>query len=422
MNTKQIITLILLSITIIIPLFFDAHLHSVSDLGKLTVLYISIFIIIIIWAIKGNLPKWSRNPLTYPIIAILISTIISTALSINPYISLVGTYKRYGGLISTIIYIILFFAVVEFVPRIKIKLFINTIIATAVIASMYAVFQYIGIDIYTWSESFNNRPYATFGHPAFFSAYVIMAICLILPHILDRKWYIYSIIGLLIFAVFVSQSMSAFIGMIISSIYFLILYRKKISYKLIGLALMVIIGLSFIPNSPIKRFTYDLSGYKPSGSIATRIGIAMPTLDIIKDNLITGIGPDCLSIVFPRYYELRYNRPCPTNHDRPHNAVLKILLSQGIIGLLAWFYFFTVYFRMVFRNRCNILAIALSGGVIAYGIQNMFSLSSVPIIALFWTLIGLTVLVIKYEKRIYTRIHYPVNRDKFGAYDFEIYS
>ena len=398
---NKIITPILLSITISIPLFFDAHLHSASDLGKLTVLYILTFIIIIIWAIKGNLPKWSRNPLTYPILAILISTIISTALSINPYISLVGTYKRYGGLISTIIYMILFFAVVEFIPRVKVKLFINAIIATAVIASIYAVFQYMGIDRYTWSESFNNRPYATFGHPAFFSAYVIMALCLTLPHILDRKWYIYPIVGLLTFAIFISQSRSAFIGMIISGIYFLILYRKKILYKLIGLALVVIIGLNFIPNSPIKRFTYDLSGYKPSGSIATRIPIAMTTLDIIKDNSITGIGPDCLSIVFPRYYELRYNRPCPTNHDRSHNAVLEILLSQGIIGLLAWLYFFTVYFRMVFKNRHNILIIALSGGVIAYDVQNMFSLSSVPIIALFWTLIGLTVLIIKHENKSY---------------------
>ena len=131
----QIIIAMLLVIIIAVPLYFDIHLHSVFDLSKITILYVLTFAILAVWSIKTiincqqNLTRPTvngqdiefqqrlRQPLILPILAFLFVSGFATVFSINPYLSLVGTYKRYGGFISTIVYISLFFIIIQFIDK-----------------------------------------------------------------------------------------------------------------------------------------------------------------------------------------------------------------------------------------------------------------------------------------------------------------
>ncbi len=426
---------ILLVITIAVPLWFDGHIYSVFDLSKITILYILTFGLVAVWAIRGfhnkppavyipkqkgiiNIPgglaytipshiiqgKASyMNQLLYPILAILASTVISTAFAVNPYMSFAGTYKRYGGLVSTVVYMVLFFAVVEFVNRDRIKMFINVIILTACVSAVYGVLQYFGIDPYNWTTNFGFgqgiRYASTFGHPMFFGAYMAMTLSLVLYGILQGNKWMYPVAGLLMYAMFLSKTRAAFVGMIVALIYFFVLYRHRISYKVIGLILAVIIGLSIVmPGSPIKRFGQDLKGWKPRASIAERIRVGMTTLDIIRDYPLFGVGLDCLGTKYATYYEIRYKEVCKGNSSRAHNAVLNILVEQGVLGLLAWLYIIVIYFREVLANREDPLVVALSSGVVAYTIQNLFSFGGVGITPLFWMLMGMTVVAVKNDR------------------------
>lgn len=433
---------ILLVITITVPLFLDGHLYSVFDLSKITVLYILTFILIGLWAVRGlgyrrsfvrainpngrrfidvidfEVTIWSiirDNPLGYPILAILFSCIISTVFAVNPYLSFAGVYKRYGGLLSTMVYMVLFFAVVEFVNRDRIKMFVNVIILTACVAAVYGILQHFGVDPYNWTNTFGfgTRSASTFGHPSFFGAYLIMTLPLVLYGILQGNRYLYPVAGLLIYAMFLSKTRSAFVGMVVALIYFFVLYwnckeyhysirmaqyRKRISYKIFGLVLAVIIGLSFVmPHSPVKRFGYDLKNWKPSGTIGERLRIGMTCLDIIRDYPAFGVGLDCLGTKYATYYETRYEGKCRGNNNRAHNAVLSILVEQGVVGLLAWLYIIVIYFRKVLANRDDLMVVSLSSGVVAYGIQNMFAFGSAGITPLFWMLMGMTVVGVKNE-------------------------
>ncbi len=337
----------------------------------------------------------------WPIVAILASAIISTIFAVNPYLSFAGVYKRYGGLLSTMVYMALFFAVVEFVNRDRIKMFVNVVILTASVSAVYGVLQHFGIDPYNWTITFGfgTRSASTFGHPSFFGAYLVMTLPLVLYGVLQGNKWMYPVAGLLIYAMFLSKTRSAFVGMIVALVYFFVLYRHKISYKVIGLVLAVIIGLSFVmPHSPVKRFGYDLKNWKPSGTIGYRLRIGMTCLDIIRDYPIFGVGMDCLGTKYATYYETRYEEKCKGNNNRAHNAILSILVEQGIIGLLAWLYIIVIYFRKVLANRDDLMIVTLSSGVVAYMVQNMFSFGGVGITPLFWMLIALTIISIKEKK------------------------
>ena len=190
---NQVIIATLIVIIVAVPLYFDIHLHNVFNLSKITILYVLTFTILAVWSIKTIIicrqsrPEHTvkgkdihiqlahssvsyaqqllKQPLSLPIAAYLFVSGLATIFSINPYISLVGNYVRYEGFISTIVYISLFFVIVNFIDKKRLSSLLNVIILTACFASIYGILQHFGLDLYHWSTSFGYRVASTFGHP-----------------------------------------------------------------------------------------------------------------------------------------------------------------------------------------------------------------------------------------------------------------
>lgn len=300
----QVIIAILLVIIIAVSLYFDVHLHSVFDLSKITVLYILTFAALAIWSIKtmttlrkssltdSTLPTANTRrtsfhkaqPLTLPLLALLLSNGLSMLFSINPYLSLVGTYKRYGGFISTLVYVSLFFVIVSFIDKRRLSSLLNVIILTAGIASVYGIFQHFGLDLYHWNTSFGYgiRVSSTFGHPVFFSAFLIMVIPLVLvkifscPPVHERtrtgsnvrySTFLYlGILALLTIAFYYTKTRASFVGLIISNLFFFTMIGKEtlLANKLKTIsAITILAGISVFLNvhnetSVIERFRGDI--------------------------------------------------------------------------------------------------------------------------------------------------------------------
>lgn len=307
----QIIIATLLVIIIAVPLYFDIHLHSVFDLSKITILYVLTFAMLAIWSIKTIInakqtlpepmvnsqdrhvqppnpptisvqinenrdyaPQLLRQPLILPILALLFISGFATAFSTNPYLSLVGTYKRYGGFISTIVYISLFFVIIHFIDKKRLSSLLNIIILTACFASIYGILQHFGLDLYKWSVSTGPgmRVSATFGHRAFFSAFLIMVIPLVLIKIFSNSGFRYStflylgILTLFMVAFYYTKARASFLGFIISNLFFICLIGKKnlLSNKTKTIAtITIIIGSSIFFNvndrtSVIGRFVEEI--------------------------------------------------------------------------------------------------------------------------------------------------------------------
>jgi tetratricopeptide (TPR) repeat protein len=556
----QLIIALLLVIIIAVPLFFGVHLYSVFDLSKITILYILTFTILSIWSIKTIIICWTSptqvtsgwkparlrhsggdagrgtreevesstgyrpssfrhswwsgllgnthspyllaQPLNLPIIAFLFVSGLATFFSINPYISLAGTYKRYDGLISSFVYVFLFYAVVNFIQRRRLGLLLNVIILTTCIASIYGVFQHFGMDLYQWNTTFGFgiRVCSTFGHPAFFSAFLTMVIPLVLIKIFSPtetpcpttsfrrgslklkarsskpfcfqlsafgfplagggregfKTYLFiGILALLLITFYYTKTRASFLGLIASNLFFFFLIGRKAllanKAKTI-VTLTVLVGISLFYNindktSVTGRFVQDMKPTLPKGTTALereggfadqlegttreRIFQYITGLKIIHDYPILGIGPDTLGFIYPQYHAKVYNekgeRRNFENQNRIHNDFLDVTASRGLLGLGVYLWFIFAYSRMVWKGykksdgggsaegtteglsatanlptrlpktvgqeaRDKILIIGICSGCLSYFIQNQFSFGHIPIITLFWFLIGMSVI------------------------------
>ncbi len=426
----QIIIAMLLVIIIAVPLYFDIHLHSVFDLSKITILYVLTFAMLAGWSIKAiincqqnrteltfndqgiSIQQHLRQPLVLPILSFLFVSGFATIFSINPYLSLVGTYKRYGGFISTIVYISLFFIIIQFIDKKRLRSLINIIILTACLASIYGILQHFGLDLYRWSTSFGYgiRVAATFGHPAFFSAFLIMVIPLILIKIFSgppkqdcrqpdmaaleglgtgssfrcSTFFYLGILTLLIVAFYYTKTRASFLGLLISNIFFFSLIGKKslVANKTKTIVtITIILGISIFFNvsdrtSVVGRFIDDVepalldstesppfleNSYKEIGIASKLKGSAfsrafqyMTGLKIIHDYPILGIGPETLGMIYPQYLAEVYREKGEyrgfENQNRIHSDFLDMAVSRGLLGLGVYLWFIFAYARMVWKG------------------------------------------------------------------------
>ena len=190
----------------------------------------------------------------------LISQIISTILSINPHTSVWGYYSRFhGGLLSTISYIILFYAYIgsELMDN-KVQLStklessepenkdgselseftnktIKVILSTGLIVSAYGILEHFGIDKHLWVQDVQNRVFSTLGQPNWLAAYLIGLTPLALHQMLKRpkkSQKLYLIFTLIFYITLLfTKSRSGLIGYSITFITFwiLILFKKGLS-------------------------------------------------------------------------------------------------------------------------------------------------------------------------------------------------
>ena len=457
---KLIIGLLLAAI-IVPPLFFDIRLYSVFDLSKVTALYLLTIAILVIWSIILVLKhdfKFSYTPLDIPIIVYIFLFIISSVTSINPIMSLFGTYKRFEGLTATLCYIVVFYTTVNFITTKKrVCLLVISTVTGAIISSCYGIAQHLGFDILKWSNFEARRVFSTFGNPVFFSAYLVMtlplAVVLFLSNSSKEKdtslskspytlWILY-IFSLIIYTTFwLTNTRACFVALLggLCPLLFLIFkLQTKKRYKFIVLVVsFTLVGMFFNvrhETSVIKHFAGDVSTTKSTteksvfgktqtrprpwiankfsveGSTFSRIFQYLAATRIIKDYPALGIGPDTIGIVYQKNLAkifsmlesdagFRFPR-----QDRIHNDTLDTAVTRGIFGLGTYIWLLTSFGVYVGRKykllslQNKMLLLGLLTGIICYLIQNEFSFGNTPIVTLFWMMMGLCISIIKITER-----------------------
>ena len=351
--------------------------------------------------IHGHTPFYPARPLNLPIISTLFVSILATVFSIYPYISIIGIYKKYEGLVSIVAYIIFFYAVVNFVERRRLNLLLNVIIITACIAAIYGVFQHFGLDYGRWTSDFEARAFSTFGNPVFFSAFLIMVIPLVHIKIFSDSdfkipsYFYLAALALITFAFYFTKTRACFLGLIVSNLVFFSLIGRKalLANKIKTIAaIAVLIGISIFcilsdRSSVVGRFVQDLrpdiSESKPDtiknvqkdgpqkeqvstfpsglegkyvgfvnkleGTMFVRAFTYLSALKIIYDYPVLGIGPETLALIHPQYVAKIFSRADKQRYydyqDRIHNDFLDITVSRGLLGLGIYLWLIFAYSR-----------------------------------------------------------------------------
>ena len=146
-------------------------------------------IIIGTWLINSIIRKQlyvQKTPLDIPLILFLISQILSTIFSLDSHVSFWGYYSRFnGGLLSTIVYLILYYAFVTHFTAPKTLRLIKITLASGLLVILWGIPSHFGYDptcyifrgelnVSCWTESFKPtiRIFSTLGQPAWMAAYL----------------------------------------------------------------------------------------------------------------------------------------------------------------------------------------------------------------------------------------------------------
>ena len=117
---------ILVLIFFLCPLFFTGLVAQTIGFEKITLFYFLVLLGVVAWVTKGVVSgelHFKRTPLDIPILALLITFIISTILSVSPRISLIGSYGNAPkSLAAVIIYILFYYLLVNNLNLKRIKL------------------------------------------------------------------------------------------------------------------------------------------------------------------------------------------------------------------------------------------------------------------------------------------------------------
>ena len=224
----------------ITPLFFLPFNYELFEFNKMMFVYALTIIIVSAWIGKWITEKKitiARTPLDIPILLFLAGQVISTILSIDIHTSIWGYYSRFhGGLLSTISYILLYYAFVENMQQAssvkrqassnKTINCIYLLLSSAFLVTGYGILEHFGIDSSYWVQDVRNRVFSTLGQPNWLGAWIDGIILIPIAFLLtgktggtSRLWLILFFI--LYFCLLFTGSRSAYFGFLAALLVFL---------------------------------------------------------------------------------------------------------------------------------------------------------------------------------------------------------
>lgn len=431
---KLLINYGIIAMIFAVPLVFARISHP--ELVKVVFAEIIIWTLFVVWLCRCVETKdfSSRyTPLNKPILAFLAAVVISFIFSRYPSISVIDTMKFSS-------YAILFFLVVNFIDsEKKFNRIIKSLMLVTLVACIYGFLQRYQFEwVVRW---ITERTSSTLGNPNFFAAFLIMMLPIALYLYFRKQKFIsnvfYFILIVLIFGSLVyTFSRSAWIGSFVSIVFlcisdlrYFLKKKAKIFFVLLLVILFVWKGSTYVETeynnlSVLERVKGSFEPIHIEQIIkeVTKeekiiMGSKKPFVDtvfdasrrmhydisarIFSDNMITGTGPGTYGFMLPDYIKTKtlldlYYRP-KTVHA--HNEYLQIMAEMGFLGIAAFLWILLVFFYSSYRIAINSrknpekrnLTIALTAGIIAVLIQNIFSVSlRYPAVTVFfWLLMGL---------------------------------
>lgn len=280
-----------------------------------------------------------------------LASVIATAFSTHPELSLNGGNWRRFGLISEtglLLFVLLAGAWLA-ADRRNIRTLLRFSTAAGALAGLYGIAQYFGWDPLMPAKAYQAgegpftivRPPGTLGHADYFAAWLVLIVffSLALERLEEKRRLKASALiaaGLAVFAIILSGTRSAIIGLIVGAVVFIIAVRPRIHLRTVAVLVACLMGFSWFffsaPGSKLRARLHwsieDLRG-------GARLLLWRDSLRMAEHRPVQGFGPETFITEFPRFESRDLARAYPDfYHESPHNIFLDALTSRGLIGLL----------------------------------------------------------------------------------------
>ncbi len=350
-----------LLIALLIPLAVNLWAQQPFEPSKAALLRTLVWAMAGLWLVGGLLERrnlWrevTTQPLFRPATAVVLVQALATSLSVQPALSLWGSYERGLGWSTLLSYYLLFLLVAAYLRTpAQVDRLVQAMVATVVPLIALGVAQALGWAPVPLYNDARSPVYATLGRANFLGAYL----ALILPLTLAQGCAARGRVGRLAVGVLLAGEI-VLIG----------LTRARAAWLAAGVA-MALFGLAWLwprlrARGRIWQATAVSAGLvglgggltlalwvgRAGGSTAARLTIWRALLSLLARRPLLGYGPDSLELVFPAVYppQLVYYQGRGILVDRAHNLLLDWAMMSGVIGLLAQSALFVAFFCLTWR-------------------------------------------------------------------------
>ena len=272
-------------------------------------------------------------PFFTPLIAYAAATLVSVAFSLDPGISLVDSREVLLFMVVPIVY--------RLARRERAQTLATVVVTVGAITAVWGVAQY-GILEY---DHLGRRPDGTMGHYMTYSGLLLLTIALAAARVLfDPRHRVWSglVMPALLVALAVTLTRSYWVGAVAALAVLCLLKDLRLLAVAPVLAALVLV---LAPPQFTSRIysAFDLQ----DPTVRDRLAMARAGMRIVRDHPWTGVGPDMVQEVYPRYRD-----DGAMQHDNPHlhNVPVHIAAERGLPALAVWFAFVVAAVRQLFRR------------------------------------------------------------------------
>ena len=403
----------------LVPLVFSGDTSELFELNKMWLTFAITAIIGAAWASKMVLQKKmviQRTPIDILLLLFLVSQIISSIFSLDQYVSWWGYYSRFnGGLLSTICYIILYYA---FVSNMEAKQVFRTILVSLIsglFVSLWGFPSHFGadptclvfrgtLDTSCWTDAFKPtiRAFSTLGQPAWLAAYMAFLIPVSMAYTVKNSTNKVTYISYLLLTIFFyllllfSDTRAGYIAfwaaniLFWAAIFFKKMYPKKQFFKQLLIINIFLILSSFVFGHGLDSFRNYASPLFPkpaptaapaqtqtaqTGSNTTapastasipnsinitdsgkiRLLVWKGAINAWENNPLFGTGVETYAFAYYKYKLPAHNLTSEWDYlyNKAHNEYLNYLATTGIFGLGTYLGFIGVFLFMTGKWYIN---------------------------------------------------------------------
>lgn len=367
-----------------------------ADVFNLTKLTAAAVLILLATALAFSSGRWVIAPpprqLVVPVTALVLTIALATALAERPVLSVIGTYGRFGGLLSTLLWAsiaLLAAAVVRTDAQWAAQLARGVCVA-AVIVSAYALLQRAGIDAFDFRDSAGGKPDypgSTVGNSLFAGSVLGIAAPLVVAQWLQsgtRARVLYAgAAAVLAAGLWATSSRSGVVGAVVGTAIVLFRERRPSARAVAVVAALAIVGGAVVALSPMR----DSEVFRTE-SLRLRAREWRVAAAVVADHPVVGTGPDTFGFQYPRYR--RASEASAEGFaitDRAHNLMLDYAVAAGVLGVVA----FAAVALLGLRGAGSADSVGAVGGWAAYLVAGQFSFDVPATAAVGFALLGVIV-------------------------------
>lgn len=401
------------SLFLFVPLVFAGETSELFEFNKMWLAFGLTSIILAAWASKMVAEKKiyiRRTPLDLPILLFLASQVISTLISLDQHVSWWGYYSRFnGGLLSTITYIIMYYA---FVSNLNLKHVYTSLKVTLIAGLLTALWGFPAhfgadptclvfrgtLDTSCWTEAFKPtiRTFSTLGQPAWFAAYLALLIPLAMAYALKQttaKVWIFIALAIffyvnLLFANTRAGIIAFWVG---NAIFWAALFVRQLFPKQNLIRAFAFFNIAFIlstfflgaPIGPLSKFTLPSIMNKPiatedappsgggtetaapapaagtqniSDSANIRLHVWEGAIKAWQSSPLIGTGVETFAFAYYKHKPAGHNLTSEWDYlyNKAHNEYLNYLTTTGLFGLGSYLAFIGLFFWITVKYIVHI--------------------------------------------------------------------